>query len=48
MKQLKCQTVFESWMIDGSDNQSGVVTPDKWSYRNVANAKTNAVKLIQS
>lgn len=43
MKQLKCQTVFESWIIDGSDNQS-----DKWSYRNVADAKSNAVELIQS
>lgn len=41
MNQLKCQ--FESWIIDGSDNQS-----DKWSYRNVADAKSNAVELIQS
>lgn len=41
MNQLKCQ--FESWIIDRSDNQS-----DKWSYRNVADAKSNAVELIQS
>lgn len=48
MKQLKCQTVFESWIIDRSDDHSGVVTSDKWSYRNVADAKSNAVELIQS